>query len=354
MFKDALIKLEAISKAVGNRPDYIQGGGGNTSVKLNDELMAIKASGYRLSQITPEDGFVVLNYKNIKNYYENIDINPGIDYEKESSNFIRGNIFRMEGMKELRPSVEAGFHSVLKNCVIHSHSVYSNIICCSKNGAELADRIFAPTGYAYLWIPYVRPGFNLTLKIMDGIERCIGKGGRFPDFVLMENHGLIVCSEEYKACIELHTRVNALIRKFLGINESYPEIRLNKIDETVFMSDTRYLVDFFKESLINTEYFYEVVLYPDQIVYLNDNISINGPDNKLNINTSTGEIIYNAGYQEALALEEVLLAYIYIVNMVKENGFELKTMPAGEIDFIKNWEGEKYRKSLLKNAEMRK
>lgn len=38
-----LIKL---SKYAGMREDIIQSGGGNTSVKINDETMFIKSSGY--------------------------------------------------------------------------------------------------------------------------------------------------------------------------------------------------------------------------------------------------------------------------------------------------------------------
>ena len=48
-----LADFSRISKTAGTRADYVQGGGGNTSVKLNDGLMAIKASGFCLSDIEP-------------------------------------------------------------------------------------------------------------------------------------------------------------------------------------------------------------------------------------------------------------------------------------------------------------
>ena len=67
MFLESFSQLEKISQIIGNLPQYVQGGGGNTSVKINDELMAVKASGYKLKQITTSEGFVVINYKNIKN-----------------------------------------------------------------------------------------------------------------------------------------------------------------------------------------------------------------------------------------------------------------------------------------------
>ncbi len=35
-----------LSQSAGARMDYVQGGGGNTSVKLDDTYMAVKASGF--------------------------------------------------------------------------------------------------------------------------------------------------------------------------------------------------------------------------------------------------------------------------------------------------------------------
>jgi len=52
-----LDEFARMSQLIGARPDYVQGGGGNTSVKLDGGLMAIKASGFRLSQVTDSDGF---------------------------------------------------------------------------------------------------------------------------------------------------------------------------------------------------------------------------------------------------------------------------------------------------------
>ena len=48
-----------LSQTAGARADYVQGGGGNTSVKLADGLMAIKASGYCLSDIRPDKASTV-------------------------------------------------------------------------------------------------------------------------------------------------------------------------------------------------------------------------------------------------------------------------------------------------------
>ena len=353
MFDTRLKELETISQSVGKRIDYVQGGGGNTSVKLNEEYMAVKASGYKLNQITENDGYVVVNYKNIAEYYDKVDLNSGVDYEKDSNEFVKKNIVDLEKIKgvsapkQLRPSVEAGFHSILGTYVIHTHSVYANILCCSEEGREIAEKIFKDEDFAFIWVPYINPGFSLTLKIKDGIAETLAKSGKKPEAVFMQNHGLIVNSDDLDRCIELHDRINNAIRDYLGIKENYPEISLEKAGEDIFVSKTEYLSDYFKNNNVDEEFFERNVLYPDQLVYLNDGISFGNEDGRINIDTSTGRILYRANYNEASTIEETLMAYIYVIDWVKRSGLKLQTMTQEQISFIKNWESEKYRKSLL-------
>jgi len=364
MFNEGLKDLEIISHAVGNCPDYVQGGGGNSSVKLNDELMAVKASGFKLNQITSKEGFVVVNYKKIKEYHENVDLNSGIDYEKDSVQFAKDNVVELEGIEKLRPSVEAGFHSVLKKYVIHTHPVYANILCCSEEGRELVSKIFPEDEWNILWIPYVNPGFFLTLKIMEGIKAFQERSSKesFPEVIFMQNHGLIVTSDDRDKCIELHSKVNNRIKEYLGIKESYPEIKIEKIqaDENTenccccecckgytYESKTDYLLNFFKGKDISKNIFEEIKLYPDQLVYLNDSVSVDGEKNKLNIDTKTGQLLYCVDYKEALTIEETLLAYVYVIDKVKQCGLTIKSMTEEEVDYIRNWESEKYRRKMV-------
>ncbi len=348
MYEECLKQLEFISQAVGNRVDYVQGGGGNTSVKLDSALMAVKASGFKLKQITPTEGYVVVNYKNIKDYYNDVDLSSDTDFEKESVEFVKSNIVEMEGLKKVRPSVEAGFHSILKKYVIHTHPVYGNVLCCSKNGESVIAKVFGEKDYAVAWVPYINPGFCLSLKIKETVEKCINERGMFPEVIFMENHGLIVNCDTSTRCVELHDEVNGLIKEHLKIGGNFPGIELAQIDEATFVSKTQYLIDFFNKTEIGYGYF-DNVLYPDQLVYLNGAFSINGSDKKLNINTSTGELVYKASYQEALTLEETLLAFVYVMTEVEKCGLDLKVMSEREVDFINNWESEAYRKSLVKD-----
>ena len=66
MYTEQLKELVLISRSAGSRSDYVQGGGGNTSVKLDDNLMAVKASGFMLKDISQNEGFVVFIINNNK------------------------------------------------------------------------------------------------------------------------------------------------------------------------------------------------------------------------------------------------------------------------------------------------
>jgi ribulose-5-phosphate 4-epimerase/fuculose-1-phosphate aldolase len=348
-----LKNFEYISKEVGLPIEYTQGGGGNTSVKLNDELMAVKASGYKLKQITPEEGYVVVNYKNIFNYYMQVDLDQEKDYEAESAEMVKTNIVEVEGLKKLRPSVEAGFHSLLQKYVIHTHPVYANLICCAHNGRDLMDEIFSNVDFGIVWIPYIDPGFSLTLRIRDALEQYKKENGqeKIVQIILMENHGLITTSNDSEECVALHKKANELIKEYFEIKEPYPQMQISKIEENKYISRTGYLTDYFKSHKIDNGFFDRIVLYPDQLVYLNGSLSVSGMDNKLNINSQTGEIIYLTNASEAQTMEESMLAYVYIIDQMEKLGIPTKSMNQSEINFIANWEGEKYRKSLVKNLE---
>ncbi|HHW47294.1 MAG TPA: class II aldolase [Clostridiaceae bacterium] len=346
MNKNELKNLVKISQAVGNSPDIVQGGGGNTSVKLDGKLMAVKASGYRLNQIAENEGYVVVNYNDIKKYFDNVDLNSGMDYEKDSTEFLKKSVVKIEGLKELRPSVEAGFHSILKKYVIHTHAVYANILCCAAGGEEIAGKALSGSGITYIWIPYINPGFSLTLKIKEEIRKCIEKQGKLPEVILMANHGLIVNSDDCDECIRLHEKVNSMIKEYLKIDGGYPEIVLEEAGENAFVSRTKFISDFIKENKVDTDYFDRFPLYPDQLVYLNGNLPAESGEGKVLINTETGDVVYRTSRQEAMTIEETLLAYLYVIDNIQKKGWTIKTMTAEEVGFITNWESEKYRKSL--------
>ena len=200
--------LSTMSKAVGSRVDYTQGGGGNTSVKLGDGLMAVKASGFRLSQVTPETGFAVVEIDTLK------------------------DVTVEQGYEPLRPSVEASFHAMLKKFVLHTHPVYANMPLCSVEGMSRLPEIMA--GYSYIVVPYINPGVELAAAIKE-------KMTPETQAIFMVNHGLVVTADTAEECLRLHDDINAKIAAAYGVTQQ---------DFDAFAADTK------------------KTLYPDQQVYL--------------------------------------------------------------------------------------
>jgi ribulose-5-phosphate 4-epimerase/fuculose-1-phosphate aldolase len=333
MYERQLKELAAISHAAGSRPDYCQGGGGNTSIKLDGEWMAIKASGFRLTEVTATEGFAVVNYRKALAFLEANPAGCQPKLEKESSEEIRTNCLALPGMAMLRPSVETGFHSVLRRAVIHTHSVYANILCCSKQGKKLAESISRKAGISSLWVPYVKPGFFLSRLI----DHEIGVHKKMPEAIFMANHGLVVTSDDPVECISVHDKLNSMIINNLGL-ALFPKVALARKDGKL-VSGTPAVRDFISRNKVNEKYFARLPLYPDQIVYLNEYAG-----SKFAV--VSNDVVYDTNEKEALAIEESLVAYFYIIDRIKKARLTVVTMAADETDFIKGWEGEKYRRRI--------
>lgn len=340
-----LQELHKISKAVGNAPDLIQGGGGNTSVKFDENLMAIKASGFELKEVNEKTGFSIVSYKNISNYFNGINLKIDKNWDEDSVKFILNQNLQHKNLPKLRPSMETGFHSVLNKFVIHTHSVYSNIVNCSENGQQTLIDIFRKTEFLPIWIPYRHPGFWLSHLINEQINIFKVEFKRFPRVFFLENHGLITTTEDTNSCIKLDQEINQIIKKYFEINEKYPEIRIKKIEENLFQNESDYLTEKFKNKKINEKYF-DNVLFPDQTVFFQGNFNFSSNfSNKINI--FENKIIFKTNYREANTIAETLTAYFYILEKIDVAKLKPKFIMPEAINYIHGMDGEKHRKNLL-------
>lgn len=335
-------ELIDISSYAGNRADYTQGGGGNTSVKNEKEgVMLIKASGYKLKDISENNGFVAVNKKTISDFYNSVDLTENKDYEKISAEVSKNSVIALSGMPVLRPSVEVGFHAVLKKYVIHTHSVYANILTCSTDGEKIAEKLFTSKDFGYIFLPYINPGFELTLAMKNKINDYLATTGKYPEVIFMKNHGLVVTSDYIDRVKALNTEVNETIRTYFSLSDDFREVTLDKT-ENGYVSKTKIVSDFLKETNIDKTYLDKYPLYPDQLVYLN-NILAHSPDTLV---VKNGSVYYNTDIKQATTLEETLAAYLFVISAIKNNGLTVGTMNEKEVYFINNWEAEKYRRSV--------
>ncbi len=77
-----LVDLTELSKYAGERFDLVQAGGGNSSVKLDNGEMLIKASGYSLSDVNENQGYSRVYTKQIADIIQEESVRKEEDKRK--------------------------------------------------------------------------------------------------------------------------------------------------------------------------------------------------------------------------------------------------------------------------------
>ena len=352
-FQENAQLLEAFAKVsgiAGSRADYVQGGGGNTSVKLGGGLMAIKASGFCLSDITPNCAYAVLDGAAVREFYLTTEPEQFENVETAGSAKAKEAVKVIEGLQQLRPSVEAGFHSILKTFVVHTHSVYANLAACSVNCKELCAAAFAGADYSWGMVPYVDPGANLTFAIRNEMKRVEAETGKIPGIIIMQNHGIIAHDDDPDAVLALHADANERLAKAFGITgDSFPKVSIKEIEPGLYEADTPYLTEALSGGTYTEQFLLEQPLYPDQMVFLIGTFSMDKEDveeGQCVAYSDTGKVLMRMDAKKAQVLAETLTAVVFVIGHIKAAGHPLSTMGEKAKNFIANWESEKYRKSL--------
>ena len=348
--REALENFTRVSTTVGARPDYVQGGGGNTSAKLADGLMAIKASGYCLKDIRPDKAYAVLDYEALRRFYFGSEPAQLDDVEKAGSEQAKANTQVIEGLQQLRPSVEAGFHSILDTYVAHSHSVYANLCTCSKELPEIAKKALEGADYSWGWVSYVDPGARLTFSIRDELRRVEAETGRRPAAIFMQNHGLIAHADDPDECIRIHDDVNDRIARAFGLeNGCFPKVEIRELGDGLCEAVCPYLSEQLATGDFSEKFMLESPLYPDQLVFLTGSFSFGEgePEEGMAVaDPKTGRVTFRMSAAKAQVIAETLTAIVFIVRNIAQNGYTLSTLGEAAKQFIANWESEKYRKSM--------
>ena len=352
-FEENAKLLEAFAKVsgiAGARADYVQGGGGNTSVKLGGGLMAIKASGFCLSDITPNSAYAVLDGAAIRDFYLTSEPAQFENVETAGSNKAKESVKTIEGLQQLRPSVEAGFHSILKTFVVHTHSVYANLAACAVNCKEICAAAFEGADYSWGMVPYVDPGANLTFAIRDEMKRVEAETGKKPGIIIMQNHGIIAHDDDPDVVLQLHADANERLAKAFGITgDSFPKVSIKEIEPGLYEADTPYLTEALKGGAYTEQFLLEQPLYPDQMVFLIGTFGMDKAEveeGQCVAYSDSGKVLMRMDSKKAQVLAETLTAVVFVISHIKAVGHPLSTMGEKAKSFIANWESEKYRKSL--------
>jgi rhamnose utilization protein RhaD (predicted bifunctional aldolase and dehydrogenase) len=194
-------ELVELSRFYGANPDYVLAGGGNTSFK-DGAVLAVKGSGVSLGNIGAE-GFVRMDRRALGAIWGK-SYPPGAD-EREKAVLADMMAARLPGEEGKRPSVETLLHDLLPfRFVVHTHPALVNGLTCSRGGREAMAGLF---GDGALWIPITNPGYILALEVKKALEDYAARKGGAPGIIFLQNHGVFAGADTAEGIRALYRRI---------------------------------------------------------------------------------------------------------------------------------------------------
>jgi rhamnose utilization protein RhaD (predicted bifunctional aldolase and dehydrogenase) len=213
----ALIRL---SRLYGGDPEWVLAGGGNTSFK-EKSLLYVKASGSSLASID-EAGFCAIDRVKLDAMWR--ARYPEDTEAREAAALAELMAARRPGETK-RPSVETLMHGLFPQAyVVHTHPAAINGLTCGRGGKAAFERLFGEEG---IWVPFVDPGYTLAKEVRKAFEAFQAKKGRIPAMMLMQNHGLLVAGESPAELEALAARVMAKVKAEV---KRLPELAARPVD----------------------------------------------------------------------------------------------------------------------------
>ncbi len=192
-------------------------GEGNTSVRLDDNCFAVKASGSNLATLD-ESGLSRCRYDALLPLFEGPPL--GDEATDEAMLAARAD------SNQKKPSTEALFHAYLLGLpgihfVGHTHPVALGGVVCGPRAQEFArSRLFPDQivccGPEDVLVPYCDPGVPLARAIRARVEEFLLRHERAPRTVLLENHGLIALGSTPAGVLAATLMAEKAARIFLG------------------------------------------------------------------------------------------------------------------------------------------
>ncbi len=223
--KDPLQLRVYTSRLIGQEPDLVLHGGGNTSVKgetldlfgQKEDVLFVKGSGWDLASIEKE-GFAPVRLDALKRMAELESLSD--------TEMVRAQRTAMTDPYAPNPSVEAILHAIIPfKYVDHTHADAVVTLTNTPGGVEKIREVY---GDSVLIIPYVMPGFILARRIYE-MTRDLAWSD-YKGMILM-NHGIFTFDDEARACYENMITLVRQAQKYIHTklkSPDYPDIHLKE------------------------------------------------------------------------------------------------------------------------------
>ena len=218
MSADAIQSLLELSHQLGGeRLRMAILGEGNTSVRLDNDTFAVKASGSNLATLKESD----VTRCAFSRLLPLLDATSATDVEVDQALLAA----RLDPAAK-KPSIEALFHAYLLTlpgvrCVGHVHAIAVNQLLCSTRARDFAERRACPDeivmcGVESVFVPYAEPGLGICQAIRREVVAFVKRTGRDPKIILLQNHGIIAVGSSPKAVLGSLLMAEKAAETFVG------------------------------------------------------------------------------------------------------------------------------------------
>ncbi len=250
--------------------------------------MLIKASGFTFQDVTNGAGLV------------------WVDHHQAVNNLVAyGNDGLLEGPSALvsksipeglKPSMEFEFHAALEKYVLHTHSIYVNVITCCVECPDLLKIIFSDI--SYVLVPYIMPGHPLASYIYKMVA-----SGEKAQIYFLKNHGVIVHAETVEEVLSLYDRIQQRIIGFLKLS-----IVMEDHSENTNLGSKQVLFEEISNGInqMKIEDVRDHILVPDQSIFFRNKIAATYPSVDVYFDLKNKEIVINGSAKFIQAAESTL------------------------------------------------
>ncbi len=327
---EALETYLSLCRTIGPWTDWIQGPGGNFSVKTSNDTLIVKSSGAVIARTTETDGWVECSIPAIR------------DSLAKGNENIADSVVPDETMSKRKgkPSIEAFFHILPPPIIVHLHPAPLLNILCQKTLTSHHEHIRT--------LPYAKPGIPIMHELLKVYDDSI-------PIYFLQNHGIIITASTVE---EVYAHMTFLYDEFFPQKERFTDIRLCRTIQRHFQEisgKTPYIKPFLANTIPHHSYSRLFFPYtPDCAVFLQKfplafESAKDDPSavfqkyyTKHGVLPSvilTPSLIYTIGYSfdMCIATEEILQAY-WLVDSRSD------FLADEAVDELVNWDKEKARR----------
>lgn len=345
------------SNLLGCRFDLIQAGGGNTSVKIGDQLF-VKSSGLSVADIRPDSGYSKLCLTTLRNGLFAQDRFLFKKKNKQELEYYGKKLLESSELSGHRASIETFIHACFKKYTFHTHPISVNCYVSNEEKWNELKKLFPEAYFA----DYATPGIELFLSMAEFIEEA--ERSESATVVFLKNHGLIVSSNNYDEALKITSDISISLERRLGlalhdfrVAADLFELIHQNFGESIPINPV--LDDSLNQKILFNQHFSVAHFSPDVLIYLGHSFlqlkALHKGDLEDYIkkyNTLPTILIFSdrtyiraSTYKKIKETEDMLRFYFYVTSSLDKE--KLLCLSKSEVSYLSGWEAEKYRQGTI-------